>query len=68
MWPWIALMIWETGHEKVQFDGRNVVWGRTVMRRVSFNDAFEPKLHRYAGNMAERRCHVATYALQFGLT
>ena len=32
------------------------------------NNAFKPKLHRYAGNMAERACHVAGYALQFGLT
>ena len=32
------------------------------------NSAFKPKLHRYANNMAERACHVAGYALQFGLT
>jgi hypothetical protein len=32
------------------------------------NIAFKPKLHRYAVNMAERACHVASYALQFGLT
>ena len=32
------------------------------------NSAFKPKLHRYAVNMAERACHVASYALQFGLT
>ena len=32
------------------------------------NNAFKPKLHRYANNMAERACHVAGYALQFGLT
>src|SRR6185312_11424919 len=32
------------------------------------NNAFKPKLHRYAVNMAERACHVASYALQFGLT
>jgi hypothetical protein len=32
------------------------------------NIAFKPKLHRYAGNMAEKACHVASYALQFGLT
>jgi hypothetical protein len=25
-------------------------------------------LHRYAVNMAEKACHVASYALQFGLT
>jgi len=25
-------------------------------------------LHRYAANMAEKACHVASYALQFGLT
>ena len=32
------------------------------------NSAFKPKLHRYASNMAEKACHVASYALQFGLT
>jgi hypothetical protein len=32
------------------------------------NNAFKPKLHRYASHMAERACHVASYALQFGLT
>jgi hypothetical protein len=32
------------------------------------NSAFKPKLHRYAVNMAETACHVASYALQFGLT
>jgi hypothetical protein len=32
------------------------------------NNAFKPKLHRYAVNMAERACHVASYALQFGST
>jgi len=32
------------------------------------NIAFKPKLHRYAGHMAERACHVASSALQFGLT
>ncbi len=32
------------------------------------NIAFKPKLHRYAVNMAEKSCHVASYALQFGLT
>jgi hypothetical protein len=32
------------------------------------NSAFKPKLHRYAVNIAERACHVASYALQFGLT
>jgi hypothetical protein len=37
-------------------------------RQVSPNIAFKPKLHRYAVNMAERACHVASYALQFGLT
>jgi hypothetical protein len=31
------------------------------------NIAFKPKLHRYAVNMAEKACHVASYALQFGL-
>jgi hypothetical protein len=32
------------------------------------NNAFKPKLHRYAVNMAGKACHVASYALQFGLT
>jgi hypothetical protein len=32
------------------------------------NNAFKPKLHRYANNMAGRACHVVSYALQFGLT
>jgi hypothetical protein len=32
------------------------------------NNAFKPKLHRYAVNMAKKACHVASYALQFGLT
>lgn len=32
------------------------------------NIAFKPKLHRYASHMAEKACHVASYALQFGLT
>ena len=32
------------------------------------NIAFKPKLHRYAVHMAEKACHVASYALQFGLT
>jgi hypothetical protein len=32
------------------------------------NNAFKPKLHRYANNMTERACHVVSYALQFGLT
>jgi hypothetical protein len=32
------------------------------------NNAFKPKLHRYAVNMAVRACHVSGYALQFGLT
>jgi hypothetical protein len=31
------------------------------------NNAFKPKLHRYAVHMAERACHVVSYALQFGL-
>ena len=35
---------------------------------VTANIAFKPKLHRYAVNMAEKACHVAGYALQFGLT
>jgi hypothetical protein len=36
--------------------------------RAAANNAFKPKLHRYAANMAKRACHVASYALQFGLT
>jgi hypothetical protein len=32
------------------------------------NNAFKPKLHRYADNMAERAYHVVGYALQFSLT
>jgi hypothetical protein len=26
------------------------------------NNAFKPKLHRYANNKAERACHVVSYA------
>ena len=32
------------------------------------NNAFKPKLHRYAVHMAGKACHVAGYALQFGST
>ncbi|MEN1943214.1 hypothetical protein WCE55_05040 [Luteimonas sp. MJ293] len=32
------------------------------------NNAFKPKLHRYASHMADKACHVPGYALQFGLT
>jgi hypothetical protein len=32
------------------------------------NNAFKPKLHRYAARMAGKACHMASYALQFGLT
>jgi hypothetical protein len=32
------------------------------------NNAFKPKLHRYAVHMAGKACHMASYALQFGLT
>jgi hypothetical protein len=32
------------------------------------NNAFKPKLHRYAVHMAGKACHVASYALQFGST
>ena len=39
-----------------------------ILLRSKANNAFKPKLHRYAVNMAERACHVASYALQFGLT
>jgi hypothetical protein len=38
------------------------------MYRPAPNNSFKPKLHRYAVNMAEKACHVASYALQFGLT
>jgi hypothetical protein len=38
------------------------------VNRAKPNNAFKPKLHRYAVNMAEKACHVASYALQFGLT
>jgi hypothetical protein len=36
--------------------------------KVRPNNAFKPKLHRYAKSMAEKACHVFGYALQFGLT
>src|SRR5690606_32631224 len=39
-----------------------------LLRPWKPNIAFKPKLHRYAVNMAERACHVANSALQFGLT
>ena len=42
--------------------------GNWPMSSVRSNNAFKPKLHRYAVHMAERACHVASYALQFGLT
>jgi hypothetical protein len=35
---------------------------------MAANNAFKPKLHRCAVNMAEKACHVASCALQFGLT
>jgi hypothetical protein len=35
---------------------------------VGPNNAFKPKLHRCANNMAGKACHVVSYALQFGLT
>ena len=41
---------------------------RSAGRERRPNNAFKPKLHRYANNMAERACHVLGYALQFGLT
>jgi hypothetical protein len=43
-------------------------WTPLVVSRAKPNNAFKPKLHRYAVNMAEKACHVASYALQFGLT
>src|SRR5690606_19513173 len=39
-----------------------------VVTQFAPNNALKPKLHRYAVNMAETACHVASYALQFGLT
>jgi hypothetical protein len=36
--------------------------------RAAPNNAFKPKLHRYANNMADKACHAVGYALQFGLT
>jgi hypothetical protein len=36
--------------------------------QVMPNNAFKPKLDRYAINMTGTACHVASYALQFGLT
>lgn len=41
---------------------------RTLTTRCSPNNALKPKSHRYATNMVENVCHVASYALQFGLT
>jgi len=38
------------------------------MTAARSNNAFKPKLHRYASHMAEKACHVPGYALQFGLT
>jgi hypothetical protein len=35
---------------------------------MSPNNAFKPKLHRYAVHMAGKACQMASYALQFGLT
>jgi hypothetical protein len=44
--------------------------GASLARSAGYrpNIAFKPKLHRYAVNMADKACHVASYALQFGLT
>jgi hypothetical protein len=36
--------------------------------RQTPNNAFKPKLHRYAVHMAGKACHMAVAALQFGLT
>jgi hypothetical protein len=41
---------------------------RTHIAWAQPNNAFKPKLDRYAVNMAGTACHVASYALQFGLT
>jgi hypothetical protein len=43
-------------------------WLQSLLRSWPPNNAFKPKLHRYAVNMAGTACHVASYALQFGLT
>jgi hypothetical protein len=32
------------------------------------NNAFKPKLDRYAVSMAGTACHAASYAMQFGST
>jgi hypothetical protein len=42
--------------------------GVLLIKTLGPNNAFKPKLHRYAVHMAEKACHVASYALQFGLT
>ena len=41
---------------------------KSFATRLLPNNAFKPKLHRYANNMADKACHVVGYALQFGLT
>ena len=35
--------------------------------QVMPDNAFGPKVHRHAVHMAGNACHVASYALQFGL-
>jgi hypothetical protein len=36
--------------------------------QVAPNNAFKPKLRRYANNMAGKACHVVSHALQFDFT
>ena len=48
-------------------NSKDVTVRALLMQQLS-NNAFKPKLHRYASHMAEKACHVASYALQFGLT
>jgi hypothetical protein len=43
-------------------------WPEPKTPSMRSNNAFKPKLHRYAVHMAGKACHVASYALQFGLT
>ena len=63
-------MLWLTPEELreagVEFQVAPSRWLPTT--GLAPNNAFKPKLHRYASHMAERACHVSGYALQFGLT
>jgi hypothetical protein len=49
------------GTGTIELNAANESWLRP-------NNAFKPKLHRYAVHMAGTACHMASYALQFGLT